>query len=610
MRFLRLLLFVLLLAQWTTPMAQADSVDRQYQRAADRFYRLYRPGKFRGSAENWQKTINQFQKIVRSHPGHRRAPQSLYNIGKLSHSLYKWNHKSTYLDQAIESYRALAANYPKVRIADDAQFQIGVIYEEYKKDRKQAYLEYQELIKRFPKGDFTPIAKRKLRDLPKPSKAQAAAYQKRHHPEQVRVTRKRAVTQPGPKIPVQKQAKAVKAKELRVAHYGGLSAKDAAKKTKKSLVKDVEHWSTANWSRMVINIADPVRFKYQVLPANKKSGKGPRMYLDLPTAFLPKKFKRRITANDGMIKQARIAQFDPNTVRVVLDLESLERIKVYPFDTPDQYKVIIDILGDEVAPQESVALTPAPTNDGPLDGVAPKRSGVKKITLSEALGLKVHRIIIDPGHGGKDPGASGYGKREKHLALQLAKRLRDLIKKKNPEVEVLMTRDTDRYLKLEARTAFANKHQGDLFISIHLNASHRKNVSGMETYYLNLTTDSYALTLAAKENQTSLRSISNLQGLLHDLMTHSKIQESTQLAHLVQNNTVNQARASKQIRLRNLGVKRAPFFVLLGAQMPSILVEAGFISNRKENKLLQTKQYQQTLAKGMYQGIYRYMDRM
>jgi len=610
MKFWQALLLVFFLGQLAAPPVYADSVDRSYKRAADRFYRLYRPGKFRGSADNWEKTIALFQKIVRQHPGHKRAPQALYNIGKLSHSLYKWNHKQRWLNQGITNYRALVENYPKVRLADDAQFQIAVIYEEYKKKPRQAYLEYQELVRLFPKGDYARIAKRKLRDLPKPHKDEIVAYKKAHYsgrPAGQGAKTRKQIAPPGPVIPTAKHTKAVAAKELTVAHFGGLSEKESAKKSKKSLVKDVEHWSTENWSRMVINIADPVRFKYQVLPGDKKTGKGPRMYLDLPTTYLPKKFKRRITANDGMIKQARIAQFNPKTVRVVLDLVSLERIKVYPFDTPDQYKIIIDILGDEVAP---ASYTKAPANDVPLDGVAPKSTGVNKITLSEALGLKVHRIIIDPGHGGKDPGASGFGIREKNLALQIGKRLRNLIKKKNPEIEVLMTRDTDRYLKLEARTAFANKHQGDLFISIHLNASRRSNVSGMETYYLNLTTDSYALTLAAKENQTSLRSISNLQGLLHDLMTHSKIQESTQLAHLVQNNAVKEARASKQIRLRNLGVKRAPFFVLLGAQMPSILVEAGFISNKKENKLLQTKQYQQTLAQGMYQGIYRYMDRM
>ena len=132
----------------------------------------------------------------------------------------------------------------------------------------------------------------------------------------------------------------------------------------------------------------------------------------------------------------------------------------------------------------------------------------------------------------------------------------------------------------------------------------------METYFLNLTTDSYALALAAKENQTSLKSISNLQGLLNDLLTHSKIQESNELAKLVQNQGVQSARQTNLILLRDLGVKQAPFFVLLGAQMPSILVEAGFITNKKESDLLKTPKYRSALIQGIYRGINRYMDQL
>ncbi|MDT8447110.1 MAG: N-acetylmuramoyl-L-alanine amidase [bacterium] len=592
-----LLLLLTLLTAGAGPV-QADSVDRAYRNAANDYYRLYRPGKFREYADNWLKTIATFEEIAQKHPGHTRAPQSLYNAGKLYHSLYKWNHLDSYLDKSIQSYRKLVITYPKVRIADDAQFEIGLIFEEYKNQPQMAYLEYQKVVDLFPQGDFVPLARRKLETLSPPPK------------EMIRT----------PTL-----SKAVSPLELTEAHYGGLGETEAGKQDRKRLVKKVDYWSTSDWSRMVINLQDPVRFKYQVLAEDKQRGKGRRMYLDLYNSFLPRKFDKRIAASDGLIEQARIAQFDKETVRIVLDLASLDRIKVYPFELPNQYKIVIDMLGTGAIAQGPGANPPgepsssatsraakAPLENGEAYGDAPSAADMnsKAVTLSQALGLKVQRVIIDPGHGGRDPGALGFKLREKDLALELAKQLREVIAKKAPGVEVLMTRDSDQYLSLEARTAFANKSQGDLFISIHMNAAKRSSVSGMETYYLNLTTDAYALSLAATENQTSLKSISDLQGLLHDLMTHSKIQESTELAQLVQGEAVRSARSSKMIHLRNLGVKQAPFFVLLGAQMPSILVEAGFITNRRENELLRTSRYRATLAEGIYNGLYQYMDQL
>ncbi|OGG99716.1 MAG: hypothetical protein A2600_07915 [Candidatus Lambdaproteobacteria bacterium RIFOXYD1_FULL_56_27] len=590
---------------------RADSVERDYQRAAQDFYRLYRPGPFRERADNFLKTIAKFEAIAADHPGHKHAPQALYNNGKLYHSLYKWSHNDRYLDQAIQAYRKLVISYPQEKIADDAQFEIGLIFEEYKDQPSQASVEYQKVIDLFPKGDFAPIARKKLEQLGPPTQDLRLAAPSPQPP-----------ANPPPVVPPP-PASALRPGDLTQARYGGLSEKEEQQKKKKSLVANVEYWSNSDWSRLVINVADPVRFKYQVLKEDKAQGKGRRMYLDLDKSFLPRKFKDRIAAEDGLIKQARIAQFDKDTVRVVLDLASLDRIRVYPFESPDQYKIIVDILGSEAiadspgpaaetAPATPVATAPAPAlpaKNGPLNGTAPSKADVEATTLSRALGLKVSRVILDPGHGGRDPGAMAFGLKEKDLVLELALELRKILQQKNPEVEVMMTRETDKFIPLEARTAFANKNQGDIFVSIHLNAHRKSSVSGIETYYLNLTTDAYALSLAAKENQTSLKSIRHLQGLLHDLMTHSKIQESTQLAKLIQDGAVNQARSSNRIQLRSLGVKQAPFFVLLGARMPSILVEAGFITNKTENDLLRDPKYRKILALGIYQGLFSYMDR-
>jgi len=637
-RTLALLFLLLLLA----PPLWADAVERQYELAARDFKELYRDTAFRKQADNWIRTIDRFKAIVEAYPKHRRAPQSLLNIGLLYRSLYRWNKTQENLDQSILHFRKLASDYPKSVLADDGLFRLAENYETFLNDKERAYLEYEKVIKLFPQGDFAPLAKKKLTQLPEPPKE----------------TRLRPA-------PESKPAEALKPSELFDAHFGGLDYKEAEKRNK-ALVSRVDYWSSADWSRMVINVKDQVHYKYQVLPEDKATGKGRRMYLDLYKSFLPKDFQKKIASQDGLIQQARIAQFNSDTVRVVLDLESLKRIKVFHLELPNQYKLVIDILGESALsggqldlPPESaqaasaakakkladVPVNPPVAHEDEAAEPEPKAEATPKakpsktakpkapapeaeaeseeeanfkakpkpdaagMSLSKALGLKVHRIILDPGHGGKDPGAIGPNKTlEKDIALKLALNLKWIIQKRHPEIEVLMTRSGDKYISLEARTAFANQQKGDLFVSIHLNASRKTKVSGIETYTLNLTSDKESLALAAYENQTSTRGIAQLQNMLQNLMRNSKIQESNDLAQFVQAQTVGKIRGSRLTQVRNLGVKSAPFVVLLGANMPSILVESGFITNPKENKLLNTLDYRRTVAEGIYQGLKRYME--
>ncbi len=587
----------------------ADKIDRIYFKAAKDFHELYRDTSFRDQADNWLKTIRSFKGIYERAPGHKRAPQSLMNIGLLYRSLYKWNHNQSNLDDSSIYFRKLASEYPRSKLADDGQYRLAENYEVYYKNESRAYLEYKKVIELFSKGDFVGPARTKLSKLKAPPKTAS--------------------------VPTKVKGKASSLEQLYEAREGGRSYRKASK-SKKVLVSQVDYWSSSDWSRMVINVKNPVHYKYQVLKADKKAGKGRRMYLDIYRSYLPKRFNKKIAAKDGLITQARVAQFNTETVRIVLDLASLDKIKVFHLELPNQYKVIIDMLGESATSTPALDATPTqpepekqaraaraaraklPKIEVPYNppqayekssskSKKRKRASKQEISLSKALGLKVRRVIIDAGHGGKDPGASGYKAREKDLALKLAKRLKNIIEKKHPKIEVLLTRPSDKYISLEARTAFANQNKGDLFISIHLNASRKKSVSGMETYYLNLSKDNAALALAAKENQTSVRGIAQLQGLLQDLMTNAKIQESSDLAQMVQSAAIKRVRRSKMINLRNLGVKKAPFVVLLGANMPSILVEAGFISNYKENKLLKKGTYQQVLAEGIYHGIHNYM---
>ena len=220
--------------------------------------------------------------------------------------------------------------------------------------------------------------------------------------------------------------------------------------------------------------------------------------------------------------------------------------------------------------------------------------------------MGVKRIVIDPGHGGKDKGASGKnGLYEKNINLKIAKKLSQRIKQ-DLDMEVLLTRDSDHFIPLEERTAIANTKHADLFVSIHVNASPNPQAEGFETYFLNLATDEESIRVAAFENATSTKRISDMQKILKDLMLNTKIDESSRLAGHVQQNVV-QVLNEKYSPVKNLGVKQAPFYVLIGAQMPAILIETSFISNERERERLSQDDYLDQIVEGLLKGIEGYI---
>ena len=220
-------------------------------------------------------------------------------------------------------------------------------------------------------------------------------------------------------------------------------------------------------------------------------------------------------------------------------------------------------------------------------------------SLIQQLGLDVKTIIIDPGHGGKDPGAVNRARQEKRIVLGISKMLRDLLVEKGYQVR--MTRETDVYVPLENRAQFATKGQGDLFISIHANSSHSASASGIETYYLALASDESARITAARENAGANYSIKALDKLARDILKESKSSESRSLAELIQEHLVAVTGA------RNRGVKHAPFVVLIGTKVPSVLIEIGFLSNSTEGRKLVTKAYQRKIVRAIAEGIERYV---
>jgi len=332
-------------------------------------------------------------------------------------------------------------------------------------------------------------------------------------------------------------------------------------------ITDISYWSYADYTRVVITLSDSAEF------TKRRLSNPDRLYFDIKNSRISKEIRTVLPVGNGMLKSVRAGQFNESTVRVVLDFEKINNYKII---LEDPTKVIIDIYGDAV--------------------VSSKK-----------------RIVIDPGHGGHDPGAMGPNKLcEKDVVLDVALKLKKILSE-DPNFEVYLTRDRDVFLKLEERTAIANSKNADLFVSIHANASPRKDAKGIETYFLNWTDDMGSMKVAARENQISLKKMRSMKKEmdvldieLADLKRDHKRDESNKLANYIQMTMTGEMNRNYS-HITDLKVKWAMFYVLFGAQMPSVLVEVSFISNPLEEKLLSKNSYREDLARSIASGIKRYM---
>lgn len=363
-----------------------------------------------------------------------------------------------------------------------------------------------------------------------------------------------------------------------------------------AFVEGLRFWSNPRYTRVVIDADKDTVFSYHELREDPTTGKPQRIYIDVHSSRLGRNLQKVVPINDNLLSDARAGQYTADKVRVVVDIKSFKTYKIFSLKNP--FRIVLDVWG--ISAEATLPSEPALQ-------VKPGKGKIPSGAIAKQLALGVKRIVIDPGHGGKDYGAPGYlkGVHEKHVVLAIAKRLQ-LMVRSQLKCEAVLTRGSDKYLSLEERTAMANTHDADLFISIHTNASSDRRAYGIETYILNLATDDEAIRVAARENATSTKNISDLDTILESLMNNAKVNESTRLASYVQQSMAGALkRRYKQIRSK--GIKQAPFYVLLGADMPSILIETSFISNPAECKRLVNKNYQKQLCQGIIDGIRRYI---
>jgi N-acetylmuramoyl-L-alanine amidase len=509
---------------------------------------------------NWEQLIQRFNQYIVQSGSQVEREKATFLRAKTWDGLSRASGRASDARIAIELYGEFADNYPAGRLTDDSLYLAGQLAEQLLDDKEQAYDFYQRLLQDNGYGDMASAARKRLAQLPVPA------------PPDFSETTVTASSQ------------------------GAVVSTNGP-----TTLNNIRFWSGPEYTRIVLDLTAAVVTTPRLL-----TGDAPRLYFDLKNTILAKTLPQKVAVGNGLVRQVRSSLFDRETSRVVIDLNHVADYKIAFLDNP--HRLVVDIKGTpQTAVLSSTEKTSSSAQDDSISSILNTSSDRQAVLhvpqQSHNEGIKT--IVVDAGHGGKDPGAIGpSGVYEKTVTLQLAKTLAQKLKQRLG-VKVLMTRSDDRFIELRERTAFANKVGADLFISLHANASRSSKVYGVETFFLNLSKNDQAAAVAARENGTSLEAVDNLEAILFDLMANAKINESSRLAAEVQQALIVGLRPHYN-NIKDLGVKQGPFHVLLGATMPSVLVEAAFLSNSREEKRLTNKAYQQRVADAIVDGIKHY----
>lgn len=596
--------------------------------------------------DDYKKVIDAYFEVYRQDPAYGKSPVALTAVAELDREMGHTFSSDSYYLEAIKSYHFLADQYPRIRITREALFTIGDVYLTDLEDPDEARRAYQKFIAMFPKSDDVPKAKQKLKEIER----QMAAKSKPEAPaaapvalaaEQTSEDRRPGLRQVtavrrwvGPNylrivIGVDGEAKFESVRlsnpdrividlqnarlspelgartfpvedgflrQIRVAQFSPDVARVVLDVVK---IESYSIFSLPNPFRLVIDVQGtaPTQLARSSKPVPAPNAEG----RDSGKSRSPVTPSPVITTHAGVVTGSSPAS--SGSVKTTTVAES---------STPAEPKAQIATVAPKASkpgklskekPTEATVDTEAEVVPA-IQPAAPTESG--STTLTRALGLKIGRIVIDPGHGGHDTGTIGpTGLEEKNVVLDVALKLRKLLEE-NTGCEVIMTRTTDKFVPLEERTAIANEKAADLFISIHANASRDETARGIETYYLNFTSSPDALDVAARENASSQEAVHQLQDLIKKIAMTEKIEESEDFARQVQREVYTRVTKVSGAQ-RDRGVKKAPFVVLIGANMPSILAEISFLTNPRDERLLRRSDYREKIAYALYEGILGYL---
>ena len=621
------------------------------------------------SRSDYVQTIAAFHKVYLITPDADNATSALIAEAELYTEMGRL-YDPSYYKSAIAMYSFLMKQYPGSRYRGEALFSIARIQNDDLKAPHEAEAAYKQYLKLFPHSDRADDARAALKEISdleenggSPSHADDAAATRTDRadagPDRTnRTDRVEPASQPEDVDLVDKAAEMLPVDAPHVTPQAvehGLPT-----------VKDFKTWDSPDSARIVVNLANMVDFKSARIASPERI-----YFDLYKAQLGPKVPRKPISVEGGMLKTIRIAQNKPETVRLVLDVEGAKDYSAFLVAKPYRLVIDLrsrpSTAGAEVASAAKPAATGKPADTRDIGGKAaaadpvkstvaaetvsvkaatdatpdavpaktiskaslrepkvrpkailaesagaepppvpePNRDGERSLT--RALGLKINRIVIDAGHGGHDTGTIGpHGLLEKDVCLDVALRLGNLIEQRLPGADVVYTRKDDTFVPLEERTQIANDAKADLFISIHANSSEDPSARGVETYYLNFATSADAMEVAARENADSQESMHDLQDLIKKIARNDKIEESKDLAEDIQDSLSNRLQLVSRNE-RNRGVKKAPFVVLIGANMPSVLAEISFLSNPYDENLLRKAAQRERIAEGLYRGIATYL---
>lgn len=573
----------------------ADPAESAYGRARDRYHRnLNNPRE--NNARNWDRAIALFESVARDFPGSHWADDALYSVG-LSYQ-EKGDPK-----RAVAAFERMASVYPGSRLADDAlimagsgRIQLGDVdggerdllevvrshgkTDMYERARDRLVTHYLEsgddagavaLLALLSESSRDAAARRNLEVMARsPEVAKGSVVAEATSSGPAGTPGLPPALAPAPKL-VERGWSQEPDRMVDVAGEG----RSWLESQGRPYVEAIKSWSSSRSTRIVLELSESTEFLHHRIENPD------RIYVDLVNAVVYDP-NARVLVNDAQVASVRSSQFDPSTARVVLEPREVDEYAVFRLSDPPRIVVDLRRSGEALGPELHYGTPTEPAS------------------LAQELGLRVRTIAIDPGHGGRDPGALGSGGlKEKDVTLRIAKELERRLESQG-HFDAFLTRDDDRFIPLEERTAMANQRGADLFLSVHINAHASPARRGYETYYLAMAQDEEARAVAAFENATVMKSLGDLEGLLEGILRGAKRDESRQLAERIQGALATGMGGVDR------GVKRAAFVVLVGADMPAVLTECGFITNPGEGGALREAATVEKIADTLYQGVLDY----
>jgi len=536
---------------------------------------------------HWLDLAGRFQQeLDESQDGNDKA-RALYYLGRTYQELGKKSFLPSDFEKAEEFYTRAVREHPDTDFAGRSQYRKAEIHLNHHRDSAQAYLEYLRVVYNHSSSSKKDAAQEVLKELDRKNLEMINGKRASLDLEKV------SEPQKSPQVSLEERPLA----DSRIEEEPGQEQSKTDSRTARLV--DIRHWSSDEYTRIVLDLDSQVDYYHKLLKPDEELGTPHRLFIDLEKTRQAEEVTQEENVADGILSRIRSAQHTTDKSRVVLDIDELDDFRVFALENP--FRIVVDVYSPD---ERQVLQTVEGEPDISLD---PERAELSSGSLLEQLGLKVQTIMIDPGHGGKDPGAVVGNFKEKDIALRMSKVLGRKLEQEG--FDVLYTRTEDVFVPLEERTAMANSQKADLFISVHANAHRNQNVRGFEVYYLNFAQDEDAKRVAARENAVSTQKISDLQYILTDLMLSSKISESRDLAKKVHEVTLDNTRGMFSDMDTN-GVRQAPFYVLMGAQMPAILLEMGYMTNQKDMRLLQNDDFMQYMARGLTKGVTSYRDKI